>query len=80
MVPFFQSREYPMKHTIIAFVLSLAGASLAVGLSTHDADAGGAKAACKQIMKEHRLQGKHHALMKQCKAAYKAYKAKTVAR
>ena len=56
-----------MNNTALALALILAG-------STHtDANAGGRKI-CKQALLTHPMSGKHHDLMKQCKAEYKAHK------
>jgi hypothetical protein len=62
-----------MKKIALALVLVLAGSSLAVGLASTDANAGGRKI-CKQALMTHPMAGKHRDLMKQCKAEYKAYK------
>ena len=62
-----------MKKAALALALVLAGSSLAVGLASTDANAGGGKI-CKQALMTHPMAGKHRDLMKQCKAEYKAYK------
>jgi hypothetical protein len=62
-----------MKKIVLALALILAGSSLAVGLASTDANAGGRKI-CKQALMTHPMAGKHRDLMKQCKAEYKAYK------
>lgn len=62
-----------MKKIALALALVLAGSSLAVGLASTDANAGGRKI-CKQARMTHPMAGKHHDLMKQCKAEYKAHK------
>jgi hypothetical protein len=62
-----------MKKIALALVLVLAGSSLAVGLASTDANAGGRKI-CKQALMTHPMAGKHRDLMKQCKTEYKAYK------
>ena len=61
-----------MKKIALALALFLAG-SLAVGLASTDANAGGRKI-CKQGLKTHPMAGEHRDLMKQCKAEYKAHK------
>jgi hypothetical protein len=62
-----------MKKIALALALVLAGSSLAVGLASADANAGGRKI-CKQALLTHPRPGKHRDLMKACKAEYKAYK------
>ena len=62
-----------MKRIALALALVLAGSSLAVGLASTDANAGGRKI-CKQALMTHPMAGKHRDLMKQCKAEYKAHK------
>jgi len=62
-----------MKKIALALALVLAGSSLAVGLASTDANAGGSKI-CKQALMTHPMAGKHRDLMKQCKAEYKAHK------
>jgi hypothetical protein len=62
-----------MKQTALVLALVLAGSSLAVGLASTDANAGGSKI-CKQALLRHPMAGNHHDLMKQCKAEYRAYK------
>ena len=62
-----------MKKIALALALVLAGSSLAVGLASTDANAGGRKI-CKQALMTHPMAGKHGDLMKQCKAEYRAYK------
>ena len=62
-----------MKNMALALALVLAGSSLAVGLASTDANAGGRKI-CKQGLMTHPMAGNHHDLMKQCKAAYKVHK------
>ena len=61
-----------MKKIALALALFL-GSSLAVGLASTDANAGGRKI-CKQALMTHPMAGKHGDLMKQCKAEYRAYK------
>ena len=61
-----------MKNIALALALVLAGSSLALGLASTDANAGGRKI-CKQGLMTHPMAGKHRDLMKQCKAAYKAH-------
>ena len=61
-----------MKKIALALALFL-GSSLAVGLASTDANAGGRKI-CKQALMTHPMAGKHGDLMKQCKAEYKAHK------
>ena len=63
-----------MKKIALALALILAGSSLAVGVAPTDANAGAARKICKQGLMTHPMAGKHHDLMKQCKAEYKAYK------
>jgi len=72
-LPIRTERKYPMKNIALALALVLAGSSLAVGLISTDANAGGRKL-CKQALMTHPMSGKHHDLMKQCKAEYKAHK------
>jgi len=62
-----------MKKAALALALVLAGSSLAVGLASADANAGGRKI-CKQALMTHPMAGEHRDLMKRCKAEYKAYK------
>ena len=62
-----------MKKIALALALFLGGSSLAVGLASTDANAGGRKI-CKQALMTHPMAGKHGDLMKQCKAEYRAYK------
>jgi hypothetical protein len=62
-----------MKNIALALALVLAGSSLALGLASTDAHAGGRKI-CKQGLTTHPMAGKHRDLMKQCKAEYKAHK------
>ena len=62
-----------MKNIALALALVVAGSSLAVGLISTDANAGGRKL-CKQALMTHSMAGKHRDLMKQCKAEYKAHK------
>jgi hypothetical protein len=62
-----------MKNVALALSLVLAGTSLAVGLASTDANAGGRKI-CKQGLKMHPMAGKHRDLMKRCKAEYRAHK------
>ena len=62
-----------MKNTALALALVLASSSLAAGLVSTDANAGGRKI-CKQALMTHPMSGKHRDLMKQCKAEYKAHK------
>src|SRR5262249_16573462 len=69
-----KERKSPMKNIAVALALVLAGSSLAVGLASTDANAGSAKKICKQEVRMHPMAGTHRALMKQCKAQYKAYK------
>src|SRR5262249_44126238 len=69
-----KERKSPMKNIAVALALVLAGSSLAVGLASTDANAGSAKKICKQEVMMHPMAGTHRALMKQCKAQYKAYK------
>jgi hypothetical protein len=66
-------RKYPMNNIALALALILASSSLAVGLASTDANAGGRKL-CKQALMTHSMAGKHRDLMKQCKAEYKAHK------
>jgi hypothetical protein len=62
-----------MKKIALALALVLAGSSLALGLASTDANAGGRKM-CKQALITHPMAGKHRDLMKQCKAEYKVHK------
>jgi len=62
-----------MKNIALALALVLAGSSLALGLASTDANAGGRKM-CKQALITHPMAGEHRDLMKQCKAEYKAHK------
>ena len=62
-----------MKKIALALALVLAGSSLALGLASTDANAGGRKM-CKQALITHPMAGKHRDLMKQCKAVYKSHK------
>ena len=62
-----------MKKIALALALVLAGSTIAVGLASTDAKAGGRKI-CKQALVTHPMAGKHRDLMKQCKAEYKAHK------
>jgi hypothetical protein len=62
-----------MKNIALALALVLAGSSLALGLASIDANAGGRKM-CKQALITHPRAGEHRDLMKQCKAEYKAHK------
>ena len=62
-----------MKKAALALALVLAGSSLAVGLASADANAGGRKI-CKQALMTHPMAGEHRDLMKRCKAEYKAHK------
>jgi heme/copper-type cytochrome/quinol oxidase subunit 3 len=71
--PHAQERKYPMKKIALALTLVLASSSLAIGLASTDANAGGRKI-CKQGLMTHPMAGKHRDLMKQCKAEYKAHK------
>ena len=63
-----------MKKIALALALMLAGASLAVGLASTDANAGAARKICKQALMTHPIAGTHREQMKRCKAEYKAYK------
>jgi len=62
-----------MNNTALALALVLVGSTLAAGLASTDANAGGRKI-CKQALLTHPMSGNHHDLMKQCKAEYKAHK------
>ena len=62
-----------MKNIALALALVLAGSSLALGLASTDANAGGRKI-CKQGLMTHPIAGTHREQMKRCKAEYKAYK------
>ena len=62
-----------MNNTALALTLVLTASTLAVGLVSTDANAG-ARKICKQALLTHPMSGKHHELMKQCKAEYKAHK------
>ena len=62
-----------MKNIALALALVLAGSSLAVGLISTDANAGGRKL-CKQALMTHPMSAKHHDLIKQCQTEYKAHK------
>jgi hypothetical protein len=70
---YLRGKEVPMKNTALALALVLASSSLAVGLASTDANAGGRKI-CKQALLTHHMAGKHRDQMKQCKAEYKAHK------
>ncbi len=71
--PRVQGKEVPNEEYCTSTRAGPGGLSLAVGLASTDANAGGRKI-CKQALMTHPMAGKHRDLMKQCSAEYKAHK------